>query len=258
MAFEHTFPPPIAAAAAPEPPSVRTPWGYADMAKAIGVAILALVAIGTPAAVVAVGIAGGADKVDDNNTAMAVLEGASAGLQIILLAAVAWFSVRKYHVGWSALGLKAPERGSWWAGIVVFFAAILLFGVYSAILNLAGVHAEGNVSSPNGNAPRIILLAVLALGFAPFIEEVVFRGFLFGGLRGRWGPAAAAIASALLWSVAHFQDSSSLPLLPGIAIIGVLFAGTYYYTGSLMASVTAHLAFNALSFFYAVLLGALT
>ena len=257
MEFEHTFPP-VAAAAEPEPPSDRTPWGFADMAKALAVIIAALIAVGTPAFIAAVEIAGGADAVEDDPTAMALLEGTSAVFQLILLAAAAWFSVRKYHVGWSALGLKAPARGGWWAGVILFLAAIALFGVYAGLLDLAGVDAESNVSDPEGNVPRIIILAVVALALAPFIEEIVFRGFLFGGLRGRWGIAAAALASALLWSLAHFQDSSSLPLLPGIALIGLLFAGAYYYTGSLVAPITAHLAFNTLSFAYGILLGTIT
>jgi membrane protease YdiL (CAAX protease family) len=257
MEFEQTFPP-VAASVEPEPPSDRTPWGLLDMAKVIAIVVVALIAIGLPVFYAALEIAGDADAVEDNDTAMALLEGASAAFQLVLLAAVAWFSVRKYHVGWSALGLKAPEKGGWWAGVILFFAAITLFGVYSFALDAAGVEPESNVSDPGGNVPRIIVLAVLALGFAPFIEEVVFRGFVFGGLRGRWGMGAAALASALLWSLAHFQDSSTLPLLPGIALIGILFAGAYYYTGSLTASITAHFAFNALSFFYSVLLGALT
>jgi membrane protease YdiL (CAAX protease family) len=255
MEYDQAFPP-LVAAAEPEPPSDSTPWGLLDMVKAVAVAVAALIVIGLPAFVIAVQVAGDADAVEDDAAAMAVLEGASAALQLVLLGAVVWFSVRKYHVGWSALGLRPPERGGWWAGVVIFFAAILLFGAYSGILDLAGVEAESNVSDPEGNVPRIIILAVLALAFAPFIEEVVFRGFVFGGLRGRWGLAAAAVASALLWSLAHFQDSSSLALLPGIALIGLLFAGAYYYTGSLVAPITAHLAFNALSFFYAVLAGA--
>jgi membrane protease YdiL (CAAX protease family) len=257
MELEHAFPPPAASTVEPAPPRPdRTPWGLFDMAKAIGIVVLGLIVIGLPAFFIAVAIAGDADAVEDDNAAMAVLEGASALLQVVLLGAVVWFTVRKYGVGWSALGLRTPERGGWWAGVILFFAAIVAFLTYAGILSLAGVDTEGNVSDPGGNLPRILIIGLLAVVLAPFIEEVFFRGFVFGGLRGRWGVPAAAVASALLWSVAHFQDSSSLPLIPGIALIGLLFAGAYYYTGSLLAPITAHLAFNALSFVWSVLLEA--
>lgn len=254
MTFEQTVPPAVPTAE-PAPPPDRMPWGVFDMAKAIGVVVLSLIVIGLPAFLIALAIAGDADKVEDDNAAMAVLEGASVVLQLVLLGAVAWFSVRKYGVGWSTLGLKEPQRGGWWVGVILFFAAIVTFLVYMGVLSLADVDTEGNVSDPGGNVPRIIILGLLAVVLAPFIEEVFFRGFVFGGLRGRWGVPAAAVVSALLWSLAHFQDSSSLPLIPGIALIGLLFAGAYYYTGSLVAPITAHFAFNTISFIWGVLLG---
>jgi membrane protease YdiL (CAAX protease family) len=80
------------------------------------------------------------------------------------------------------------------------------------------------------------------------MEETFFRGFLFGGLRGRWGFFAAALASGLLFAVAHIDPLVFIPF----TAVGMIFAWGYVYSGSLLASVIAHLLFNSISFGLAV------
>ncbi len=241
---------PVVPAVEPGPPKDRAPWGYADMAMAIGIVIGAAIFIVIPAAVIAVIIAGGA--LDDDDEVLGI--GLTFVLEGFLLVAAALFSVRKYKLSWSSLGLRLPKRGGYWFPLPLFFAALVVFLVYVAIVNALGIDAEGNVPEDAFDSTAgIVALGVLSLALAPFMEEVFFRGFLFGGLRGRWGLLGAAFASGLLFALPHYAGVDSLSLLPAIGIIGMLFAWGYYYTGSLLAPVVAHFMFNLMSFLFGVL-----
>jgi len=102
------------------------------------------------------------------------------------------------------------------------------------------------------NNPFALPLAgVLALVAAPLAEETFFRGFLFPGLRNRWGTLRAALASGLLFALLHFNVGSIVPF----TVIGMLLAWAYVVSGSLWMAIGAHFAFNAISFLITVATG---
>ena len=247
MAFEQALPP-AEPVAEPAPPRERTPWGYADMAMAIGIVIGATILMVAPAAVIATVIAGGSDLTGDN-TAMAVLLGANLLLEAFLLLAVALFTVGKYKVSWSAVGFRMPQRGGWWLPLALLGGALVVIWTYFGILAAFGVEPEGNIPDEAfDSVPLVVLVGVLSLGLAPIMEETFFRGFLFGGLRGRWGVSLAALATGFLFALAHIDPLVYMPF----TVVGMLFAWGYVYSGSLLASVIAHLLFNGISFGLAV------
>jgi membrane protease YdiL (CAAX protease family) len=249
MAYEQTLPPAIAGLEPSPPQPDRAPWGYADIAMAIAVVIGGIIAVGLPAAGLAAAIAGGFGEVEDDPAAMAVLDVANLAGSLILALAVFLFTVNKYKVPWSALGLRRPQRGGFWFPLIVFFAALIVFYTYAIIITELGFDAEGNVDEAvRDSAVRIVLTGILAVAVAPFVEELFFRGFVFGGLLGRWGVAGAALGSGALFGLVHFQDPSSLAIIPGVALIGVIFASAYYYSGSLLPSFVAHLLWNITAF----------
>ena len=257
MAFEQALPP-VQPVAEPAPWKDRTLWGHADMAMAIGIVIGAIILIGTPAYVVAVIIAGGVDVVTDSDIAMAVVIGASSLVEVVLLIVAIRFTVGKYKVSWAALGLRRPRRGGYWFPVPLFFAAMIVLFSYVAIISVIGIEAKANVSEDlRDSTLRLTMVGLSSLSLAPFMEEVFFRGFLFGGLRGRWGVLGAALGSGLLFAIAHFSEPSSLAVLPAIGMIGVLFAWGYYYTGSLFAPIVTHFVWN-LSTFIAIATGVAT
>ncbi len=230
----------------------RVPWGLADMAKAIGLVILGVIAISVPAAFIASLLAGDAD-VERDSGALAVVLGASLVLEVVILFSAALFSLRKYRLSWADLGLRWPRRGGLWFSIVLVLAGLILVYTYFAILSAAG--AEPGSAVPEeafDNLAPVILLAVLSLLFAPFMEEVFFRGFIFAGLRARWGTLGAALASGLLFGLAHLGGASTFYSVVPIAAVGIVFALGYAYTGSLLATIGAHLLFNLVSFIIGV------
>lgn len=233
-------------------PKDRTPWGYADMAMAIAVVVGSVFVVLIPIIIV-IGLVTSGELEDEDDSVTAVTLGAGFLLEVLLLIAVALFTVRKYNIRWSALGFRPPKRGGYWFPLPIFVAAFVILFVNAGIASAVGADVEGNVSDELFDSVfLIVLLGILSLVLAPIMEETFFRGFLFGGLRGRWGLLGAALGSGLLFTLAHFTGLSSLPLLPAIGMIGMLFAWSYHYTGSLFAPIGGHFLFNLTAFIFGV------
>src|SRR3990172_9361820 len=144
MAFEQTLPP-IEQIAGPPDSGARTPWGYADMAMAIGIVIGALIAVGLLAFFLAVAVAGDAEEVDSDHAALAVLLGANLLLEFFLLLAVALFTVRKYRVSWAMVGLRLPKRGGWWLPLTLLGGALVVIWTYFSIIAALGAEPSSNI-----------------------------------------------------------------------------------------------------------------
>jgi membrane protease YdiL (CAAX protease family) len=77
---------------------------------------------------------------------------------------------------------------------------------------------------------------------APVIEEIAFRGLLFGALRTRWGFPASALGSGALFAAAHGYGAVGLV---SVLWSGVVWAWAYERTGSLLPAMIAHGLHNA-------------
>lgn len=226
------------------------PWRLRDLGLAgawiLAVGILTIIVLGIIFAVVE-------DASDDAE--IAVILGSSLALEVALLGAAAWFSVRRYSCGWRALGFRRAVRGGWWLPVVVVLAAWLTVGVYLLIVELTGLGElvpESTLPEDFFDNPAMVpLVGVLAVLAAPIAEETFFRGFLFAGLRVRWGTFWAALASGLLFAALHFSLGSIVPF----TVIGMLLAWAYVFSGSLWTAIGAHFIFNAVSFGIAVATG---
>lgn len=87
------------------------------------------------------------------------------------------------------------------------------------------------------------MIALAAIIGAPIAEEVLFRGLMFGVLRaGPLGVVAAAGITAVLWASVHGQYS--LYGIVGIGLIGLYLAWVREKTGSLVAPILCHAAYN--------------
>ncbi len=237
--------PPLAGAPAP---AGGVPWRLAGMAQAIGLVIGGTLVLSVPTVVIAAAIAGGSDFEDDP-AALSLVLGSSLFLEVFLLVSAVLFSVRKYGAPWSALGLRWPQRGGPFLPLGLVMIGLVI--VYAYFLALAAAGVEPDTALPDQafhNAGPIVILALLSLGLAPVMEEIFFRGFIFGGLRGRWGTVPAALAAGFLFALAHLANPGTIYVLVPIGLVGAVFALGYAYSGSLMPSIVAHFLFNLVSF----------
>jgi len=228
--------------------SGASPWTLADIGKAIGFVVAGLIGVWIPASILALVLAGGGD-IEDDPAALSVSLGRSVFLELFLLGSAVHFTMRKYGLSVSALGLKLPARGGFWLTLGLALALVIaglgINLIYFADLGSVGIEPDTDIKQAYQSAAPLITLAIVSLMFAPLMEEVFFRGFVFGGLRGRWGTGWAAAGSGLLFALAHIGNPGTIYLIPPVAAIGVIFALGYNYSGSIMASFLAHFLFNS-------------
>jgi membrane protease YdiL (CAAX protease family) len=82
--------------------------------------------------------------------------------------------------------------------------------------------------------------AVMAVAFAPFAEEYLFRGLLFRALDREWGGWRAVIGSAAFFAIYH----PPLSWLP-VGLLGVANALLFKKSGRLAPAVILHMIYNA-------------
>ncbi len=135
---------------------------------------------------------------------------------------------------------------------------VALYGLNELAYRLLGLFLESRTNLNNGtvsvrmdSAPNMTLLIVLLL--APFVEEVLFRGLVFGNLRHRSRLLAYA-ASCLLFALLHVwqfavvrQDLTYFLLMLQYLVPGLVLAWAFEHSGTLWTSVALHALANALS-----------
>ena len=89
----------------------------------------------------------------------------------------------------------------------------------------------------------ILSEAFIAVVLAPIGEEILFRGFLYGGLSRKMNAFAAMAISSLVFAVSH---QYSLTGLVFVFIYGLVFCWLYKRTGSLWPGILAHGLYNGL------------
>jgi membrane protease YdiL (CAAX protease family) len=81
---------------------------------------------------------------------------------------------------------------------------------------------------------------VMAVAFAPFAEEYLFRGLLFRALDREWGGWRAIVGSAAFFAIYH----APLSWFP-VALLGITNALLFKKTGRLAPVVVLHMVYNA-------------
>ena len=223
----------------PETSDARPPWRPRDIAFAT---LGALLAFGT-----LVAIAANLSSIDDERGVSSFPVWALATFYVVLAAAVWYFSVRKYRVGWRTLGFRAPEsRWSFALAALVLLASLTLFAAYK----LATDHLPVTWLRPSDVPPEVfgygLQRAVNGLAIviaAPLAEELFFRGFVLGGLAAAVGDLRASVVSSALFAVMHASIGTFIPLFAA----GMLLAWLYLRTRSIWPPIAAHSAQNALA-----------
>lgn len=154
------------------------------------------------------------------------------------------------------IGFQAPNIPKL-VGLGISLSLITLF--CNAILSLAfqGVGIQQNQSAQyplfeNDYFGQFFFFIGAAL-IVPIGEEILFRGYVFNALRTTfqsksWGIALAFFISALLFSAAHSLSATEglIGLLVPTFVMGLLFAGATYISGSILPSIIAHTINNSL------------
>lgn len=171
-------------------------------------------------------------------------------MELLLLVPVWWLAVRKPGVGWRDLGLRGFGGLALGLGCGLMILSYLFNLVYSLVLSQFGLRMQADLSPMLAELDSPWLLLFGAVVVAPIVEEVFFRGFLFAGLRGRYGWQKAALFSAGFFAVVHLQPTAIVPIF----LLGLVFAYLYERSGSIWPAILMHVSSNALALGAAYLL----
>ena len=138
----------------------------------------------------------------------------------------------------SALGFRAVG----WQALVLGTLATTALSVAVSQLGIEPKGVKQAMDIARDPAAFLIVLGLLA-GLAPLVEELVFRGLLYGWIESRWGSGLAVVVSSLAFAAAHVEPAHVLLVLP----LGILFGLLRWRTGSLWPSLVAHVANNGLA-----------
>ncbi|HEY6538134.1 MAG TPA: type II CAAX endopeptidase family protein [Candidatus Dormibacteraeota bacterium] len=169
----------------------------------------------------------------------------------VLLGIVLAFASRPRGRAWIKLGIRRPPI---WVVVLMPPLALLLqivTGIISELISplLGGMkNPQGcDISQAFGAVPLLAVVSIAVI--APLVEEVVFRGFIYGGMRRRWGVTVSVLVSSALFALAHsFSVGGSILLLgPSLFIAGVALALVYERSRSLVPGMVLHASFNLIA-----------
>jgi membrane protease YdiL (CAAX protease family) len=166
---------------------------------------------------------------------------------------------RSHTLSWRALGFRCTT-GLWFLLAITGLVSSYLFnGVLQAIFQLpvggTALPQAGNGSPPipvTAYSTGYLVSVLLIMGPATaVIEEVAFRGVLYGWLRSNMAPIAAMLLSSLVFGIVHVRfvnpgglagTSATLQVMLG----GLLLAWFYEKSGSLWPSIYLHCVNNVI------------
>ena len=139
-------------------------------------------------------------------------------------------------------------------GLLIFYGANeLLYRVFHVFFHSRANLNDVTIAAQVNAAPRTTALIVIFL--APFVEEILFRGLVFGCLREKSAVVGYAV-SALLFAFLHVWtfalsswDASYFALMLQYLAPGLVFAWAYDRSGTLWTSILLHAIVNALALY---------
>jgi membrane protease YdiL (CAAX protease family) len=192
-------------------------------------------------------VSGSDTKATDNPTTL-VLALSALGLWLPFIFMLRWVARRAGTDLRTYFGLRFIKIDLWGIPLGVF-SQVVLMNVINWPLNKwwpdtfnpqrVETRARDMVDTAHG-AWFIVLFVVVVIG-APLVEELVYRGFIQGGLQTRIGSTWALIITAAWFTIVHMEPIE----FPGLFAFAIVLGLCYRRTQRLGLSVITHLAFNA-------------
>ena len=149
--------------------------------------------------------------------------------------------------GWrKAFGFVVSWRAVWigiLGGIATLIAMTVLTGITAVVfdqeVDSAGAEAAESISGHT--VPFVLFLLLIAVG-APFVEEIAFRGLVWGAVVKRgWSPWLATVIAGVPFALMHIEPIRVAPLLAAGLVLG-----TVRQFGGLGAAMLAHGVVNGI------------
>ncbi len=159
---------------------------------------------------------------------------------------IAWIGTKPepWHFGWRPVKKFWPAIG-WTAVLYLSFIAFT-----AAFLAITGQEDQKDtlaedLGADSSTAAAVAICVLIAVG-APLVEELLFRGFIFGSLRQSLPLWPAALITGVLFGSAHVFGSPIAFILP-LAFLGTGLCLLYNRTGSLYPPMAVHAINNSVA-----------
>ncbi|SMC46459.1 CPBP family intramembrane glutamic endopeptidase [Sporomusa malonica] len=165
--------------------------------------------------------------------------------RLIVLALVLW-KIQSTRGDFAQLGFSLNNWGKnvlkgLAGGVALLFVSLYSERLYTTVLLVSPTqHPIVTQVQAALSWQELIIPLFLAGIAAPVTEEVLYRMFTFLPLKDKWGLWGGALVSAAIFALFHFNAY----WLAEMIIVGIGFALLYFWTGSLITSITAHSFIN--------------
>ena len=212
----------------PALPDYSVPWKFMD--NWIGVALLALIDV-----IIFMIMIQRSRRAEIAESAAVVLLELAYLLPVIFIFAwrgIHWRHLRFSNFKWDTLG----------TGCGLLVGSYILIIAHNALLYLLGVDTQGeNIMKLFAELDSPFWFFIVGAIFAPLVEEIFFRGFLFQGFRERYGWVTGMLLSAAVFAVAHLDLVVLIPTF----ILGCLLAYVFHRSNSIWPGVILHFLVNS-------------
>jgi membrane protease YdiL (CAAX protease family) len=144
-------------------------------------------------------------------------------------------------------GVRATPflRGLKW-GVVAFVIYFAFQLIYVAAVSPDQEQTTLKDLGAGNGAVITVLIGVLVVGVAPFVEEFFFRGFFYGSLRTQFSFLGAAALDGLVFGAVHAP--TGIEAVPPLMALGFALCLAYEATGSILPGVVLHTLNNTIAF----------
>lgn len=173
----------------------------------------------------------------------------SSILDTLAVIFIVYFTVVQYKEPLSAIGISLKNfLKNVFYGIVGYIALIpiliLILAVTAVIINMIKYvpprQPVVELFLKEKGAAFLTYSSLFAAIVGPIIEELFFRGFMYGALKKRIGIFWSMMATAAVFAGLHAHIVGFIPIMA----LGVLLAYLYEKTGTLVSSITVHMIHN--------------
>lgn len=223
----------------------RAPWTWTDVAPVV-VLLLPLSYAVEFVTVAAVKWMLGGLALNTRRPIEALVSGITAYGAVFFM--VLLFVRVRRHASLAALGIRRVQWRWILAALPFIFLAFALESITGLLSQSLFPQTPANQCIDIRNAYQGALwLAIIGVAIvAPVVEEIVFRGMVFGWLRGRLPVVWAVVISAVLFSLEHIGFLQVTLFLP-IFSTGIVLAILYHHAGSVWPTVLVHGIFNLIA-----------
>ncbi len=148
-----------------------------------------------------------------------------------------WRAAYGFVVSWRAIGVGLA------GGVGTLVAMTVLTSLTAQLLNKEVTSAGADVaeSMTGSTVAYALFLILIALG-APFVEELTFRGLVWGAAVKRgWSPWLATIIAGVPFALVHVEPLRVAPLLAAGIVLGIV-----RQYGGLSGAMLAHCVVNTI------------